>query len=94
MLLQLLQGYNYVNTCEPVLPMIIYSALPGLLYACVCPMALGYGLPPKCAIGLQTDCMVLCRPVVRLPDFHVYALWPTQPLRDDLQMSMNLAIAR
>ena len=29
------------------------------------------------AIGLQTDCMVVVpAPVVRLPDSHVYALWP------------------
>ena len=29
------------------------------------------------AIALQTDCMVLVlAPVVRLPDSHVYALWP------------------
>ena len=29
------------------------------------------------AIGLQTDCMmVVPAPVVRLPDSHVYALWP------------------
>ena len=29
------------------------------------------------AIGLQTDCMVTVpAPVVRLPDSHVYALWP------------------
>ena len=29
------------------------------------------------AIGLQTDCMVVVPPhVVRLPDSHVYALWP------------------
>ena len=30
-----------------------------------------------CAIGLQTGCMVIVvAPVVRLPDPHVYALWP------------------
>ena len=29
------------------------------------------------AIGLQTDCMlVVPGPLVRLPDSHVYALWP------------------
>ena len=29
------------------------------------------------AIALQTDCMVVVpAPVVRLPDSHVYALWP------------------
>ena len=29
------------------------------------------------AIGLQTDCMVVVPgPVMRLPDSHVYALWP------------------
>ena len=29
------------------------------------------------AVGLQTDCMVAVpAPVVRLPDSHVYALWP------------------
>ena len=33
----------------------------------------------NCAIGLQTDCMAMVvkpAPVVRLPDSHVYALWP------------------
>ena len=36
-----------------------------------------YMLPQHHAIGLQTDCMVLVpAPVVRLPDSHVYALWP------------------
>ena len=30
-----------------------------------------------CAIGLQTDCMVVVpAPVMRLPDSHVYAVWP------------------
>ena len=34
-------------------------------------------LQQHCAIGLQTDCMVAVpAPVVRLPDSHVYALWP------------------
>ena len=29
------------------------------------------------AVGLQTDCMVIVlAPVVRLPDSHMYALWP------------------
>ncbi len=32
-------------------------------------------IPQHCAIGLQTDCIViLLDPVVRLPDSHVYAL--------------------
>ena len=36
-----------------------------------------YMLSQNRAIGLQTDCMVIVpAPVVRLPDSHVYALWP------------------
>ena len=36
-----------------------------------------YMLSQHCAIGLQTDCMVvLPAPVVRLLDSRVYALWP------------------
>ena len=36
-----------------------------------------YMLSQHRAIGLQTDCMVVVpAPVVRLPDSHVYALWP------------------
>ena len=31
----------------------------------------------QCTIELQTDCVVtVVAPVVRLPDSHVYALWP------------------
>ena len=34
-------------------------------------------LHQSCAIGLQTDCMmVVPAPMVRLPDSHVSALWP------------------
>lgn len=34
-------------------------------------------LPQNCAIGLQTDCVVIVlAPVVRLQDSRVYALWP------------------
>ena len=34
-------------------------------------------LQQHCAIGLQTDCMMAVpAPVARLPDSHVYALWP------------------
>jgi hypothetical protein len=36
-----------------------------------------YMLSQHRAVGLQTDCMVVVpAPVVRLPDSHVYALWP------------------
>ena len=36
-----------------------------------------YMLSQHCAIGLQTDCMVvLPAPVLRLLDSRVYALWP------------------
>ena len=49
-----------------------------------CTQAHVYGLefmqcmvPQHRAIGLQTDCMVIVlAPVVRLPDSHVYSLWP------------------
>ena len=36
-----------------------------------------YMLSQYCAIGMQTDCMVIVpAPVVRLLDSHMYALWP------------------
>ena len=45
----------------------------GLSMFCV----MHYMLSQHCAIGLQTDCMVvLPAPVVRLLDSRVYALWP------------------
>ena len=45
-----------------------------LEYALNC---LYYVLHQHCAIGMQTDCMmVVPAPVVRLPDSHVYAPWP------------------
>ena len=78
-----------LETLDVIMPQAGCCVAVGLEYRCTgvgTPMHLGFSvscllmpcmLQQHRAVGLQTDCMVAVpAPVVRLPDSHVYALWP------------------